>query len=271
MIQGFGFCRRVRQGRRNRGAFTLVELLVVIGIIALLMAILLPAVTRARAQAMSVKCKAQMRDIGALLMMYSGEYKGALFPLGAEWMNPKFSPPRREWHTLGYEPSMPDLGRSVRWPAILFKYEDEYTKDTWDKTKPIKELPITNPESMKCPGDFEPKEDHTYILNRYLAVKIDTAIRLGGRVRDAKGDVHPDSEVVLMGEKRSSEPDYYMEADPDSEFDRVVEPYRHGIRLGSNYLYLDGHVDTVPPKAIKDAMDAWDPLGGATDPTAKAG
>ena len=117
----------------------------------------------------------------------------------------------------------------------------------------------------------DPKEDHTYILNKYLAVKVDTAIKLGGRVRDRQGNVHPDSEVVLMGEKRTSEPDYYMEADPDSEFDRVVEPYRHGIRLGSNYLYLDLHVDTVPPKAVKDSMDAWDALGGATGPTAGTG
>ena len=267
MIHGLGHRRRFRTAR---GAFTLVELLVVIGIIALLMSILLPAVTRARAQAMSLKCKAQMRDVGMLLRMYSEEYKGVLFPLGAEFLNTRHTPPQTEWHTLGYEPSMPDLGRSARWPVALFKIEDEYTKGTWTASgRPIQDLTVTNPESMKCPVDFEPREDHTYILNKYLAVKVDTAIKLGGRVRDSSGAVHPDSEVVLMGEKRTTEPDYYMEADPDSEFDRVVEPYRHGIRLGSNYLYLDLHVDTVPPKAIKDAMDAWDPL--ATDTTASTG
>jgi prepilin-type N-terminal cleavage/methylation domain-containing protein len=265
MIHGFGMPHRCRRVIGRRPAFTLIELLVVIGIIALLLAILLPAVTRAKAQGMSVKCKAQMRDVGLQLSMYGGDFKGVLFPLGAEYVNPKTG--QREWRTLGYEPSMPDLGRSARWPVPLFKIDDEYTKGTYDKMKPISELTVTNPEVMKCPSDFEPREDHTYILNKYLAVKVDTAVKLGGRVRDRAGIVHPDSEVVLMGEKRSSEPDYYMEADPDSEFDRVVEPYRHGIRLGSNYLYLDLHVDTVPPKAIKDSMDAWDPLGGATAST----
>jgi len=71
-----------------RRGFTLVELLVVIGIITVLTALLMPALSKVRKQAQTVKCAANLRSVGQALTMYTqtyGYYPGCYYGYEAVW------------------------------------------------------------------------------------------------------------------------------------------------------------------------------------------
>src|SRR5678815_429794 len=81
-----GFSR----ARARRAGFTLVELLVVIGIIAVLIGILMPALIAARKAANTTQCGSNMRQIGNAMRMYLDQNKGK-FPWhtnGGVWRDP---------------------------------------------------------------------------------------------------------------------------------------------------------------------------------------
>jgi prepilin-type N-terminal cleavage/methylation domain-containing protein/prepilin-type processing-associated H-X9-DG protein len=77
---------RLMTMKRKLRAFTLVELLVVIGIIGVLLSILLPSLNRARAQANLIDCASNLKNIGNLVETYAAENRG-FFPYGRGQMH----------------------------------------------------------------------------------------------------------------------------------------------------------------------------------------
>ena len=123
----------IRRGKQKHvSAFTLVELLVVIGIIAILIAILMPALGRARDQARGVQCSSNMRQLMMAVHMFAADHKGHCPGNHVDALDggrPNSDPEKRSWlsgdyvnpaYTLANAPEKGTLYRYVK-NAELYK------------------------------------------------------------------------------------------------------------------------------------------------------
>ena len=201
---------------KTRSAFTLVELLVVIGIIAVLVGVLLPTLGRAREQGRSAACLSNMRQIAIAFIMYANDNKGWL-PASARGGNNYAN----DW--IQYQPTA-NMDRSAIGKYLGKITDNGLTNSASNNNKSI------NVNVLRCPSDdvkFRVRGDlnpvapatayrYSYVMNHYLGTGWMFQSYLanpnftdvsGARGRDAVGkitQVRRASEKMLIFEEAES-------------------------------------------------------------------
>ena len=234
--------------RRNpsflRAAFTLVELLVVIGIIALLIAILMPSLSAARRQAQTVRCAANLHDIGRAMQMYAMDYKGRI-PRGYD-----YDDAYRRGHILWAEALSRYVGRLVEVRDLSMNRDRELAKE-------FRLIAV-----YQCPVFPNDQQTLDYVSNSWSAGAIDDAAAINVTKLPRSSEIvflteaHARSDINVFCYHDIWNPDF-LPVDVNGRprpggppwGPRIMTDNRHGGRI--NMLFLDGHVATKTLREVR--------------------
>jgi len=228
----------------ERAGFTLVELLVVIGIIALLISILLPAMRKAREAASIVTCASNLKQIGIGMHMYANENRGVI-------------PNHGDAH--------PILGAWTWWPGLLEPYVAGKPLDTSPTTTGISRAFLCPSDEMSL-GDYNgPRPSATsYGINFVLYTGLGFPSYQKHGVRLAA--MRRSTETMYVSEHRKRFPTGSALYVVNGQYP-VVYPSVDGADFGLlgsyhgkvvNALFLDGHVESYIAADLA-AMDVMSP------------
>jgi prepilin-type N-terminal cleavage/methylation domain-containing protein len=238
--------RRIMERRTVQSGFTLIELLVVVAIIAVLVAILLPAMAQARVNAQSAVCKSNQHQIHGMVMNYA---------LG----NADFLPPAYDPFLGGSYDPWGEYRLDYHWCSLLLK-DSTGIQPTWDvegsggSTWALFSCPITRPERRARGGVFS-VVGYVYSWMVHNSYRVQEGTRwLGkiGRDSDEKRVLIHDTGVpkaspylITVGAPYCGWMDWYLDAlaiphNGRTHFLAVGGAVIDVPDLGSNAAYLDG-------------------------------